>query len=414
MINVQTRHALSLPNKSDMNWNDFKKQFENELTDNILNYWVKEAYDTSRSTFFGRITNDGKKFPETALSAVLTTRILWTFSAAYRFYPTAIYKKMADEAFRVLVETFWDNENGGIYWSVFPDGKPDDTKKQFYAEAFFIYAMSEYWLAFKDEKAKQLAVSMFMLMEKYAFDPEFGGYIEANTADWKETTDQRLSPKDLDVKKSMNTHLHILEAYTNLYRIYKVPEVEKKVEHLLRVFLDKILDKETGHLILFFDKDWTVRSEIDSYGHDIEATWLMYEAAEVLGNKELIEEVEHVAEKMSEVTIKEGLADHGGMFYEKAEGHIQEQFDWWPQAEAVVGFFNTWQISKEEKYLEQAKKSWKFIQDYIIDKKNGEWFWGVDANLKPLRGDKVSAWKAPYHNGRMCMEMIRRINQVMK
>jgi mannobiose 2-epimerase len=397
-----------------MDWHNFKKQFENELTDNILNYWVKEVYDANRRTFFGRITNEGKKFPEAPLSAVFTTRILWTFSAAYRFYPTAIYKKMADEAYRILVETFWDNENGGIYWSVFPDGRPEDTKKQFYAEAFFMYAMSEYWLAFKDEKAKQLAVSMFMLMEKYAFDPEFGGYIEANTADWKETTDQRLSPKDLDVKKSMNTHLHILEAYTNLYRIYKVPEVEKKVEHLLRIFLDKILDKETGHLILFFDKDWTVRSEIDSYGHDIEATWLMYEAAEVLGNKELIEEVEHVAEKMSEVTIKEGLADHGGIFYEKAEGHIQEQFDWWPQAEAVVGFFNTWQISKEEKYLEQAKKSWKFIQDYIIDKKNGEWFWGVDANLKPLRGDKVSAWKAPYHNGRMCMEMIRRINMIEK
>ncbi len=395
-----------------MNWHNFKKQFENELTDNILNYWVKEVYDTKRKTFFGRITNDGQKFPDAPLSAVFTTRVLWTFSAAHRFYPTAIYKKMADEAFRILVETFWDNENGGIYWSVFPDGKPEDTKKQFYAEAFFIYALSEYWLAFKDEKAKQLAISMFMLMEKYAFDAEFGGYIEANTADWKETTDQRLSPKDLDVKKSMNTHLHILEAYTNLYRIHKVEEVEKKVEHLLRVFLDKILDEETGHLILFFDKDWTVRSEIDSYGHDIEATWLMHEAAEVLGKKEIIEEVEHVAIKMSEVAIKEGLAPHGGMYYEKAEGHLQEQFDWWPQAEAVVGFFNTYQITKDEKYLEHANKSWEFVQDHIIDNKNGEWFWGVDSNLKPLKTDKVSPWKAPYHNGRMCMEMIRRIDMI--
>ncbi|MCA1758238.1 MAG: AGE family epimerase/isomerase [Bacteroidales bacterium] len=393
-----------------MDWHNFKKQFENELTDNILNYWVKEVYDTKRRTFFGRITNDGKEFPEAVLSAVLTTRILWTFSAAYRFYPTVIYKKMADEAFRILMETFWDNENGGIYWSVFPNGKPEDTKKQFYAEAFFIYAMSEYWLAFKDEKAKQIAVSMFMLMEKYAFDPEFGGYIEANTADWKETTDQRLSPKDLNVKKSMNTHLHILEAYTNLYRVYKDDQLKDKLEHLIRVFLDKILDEKTGHLILFFDKDWTVRSEIDSYGHDIEATWLMHEAAEVLGNHDIIEEVEKVAVKMTDVTIKEGLAQHGGMLYEKAEGHLQEQFDWWPQAEAVVGFFNTYQITKDEKYLAYSKKSWEFIQDYIIDKKNGEWFWGVGADLKPLRGDKVGPWKGPYHNGRMCMEMIRRID----
>jgi mannobiose 2-epimerase len=397
-----------------MNWNDFKKQFENELTDNILNYWVKEVYDANRRTFFGRITNDGKKYPEAALSAVLTTRILWTFSAAYRFYPTAIYKKMADEAYRILIETFWDNENGGIYWSVFPDGKPQDTKKQFYAEAFFIYAMSEYWLAFKDEKARQIAVSMFMLMEKYAFDPEFGGYIEANTADWKETDDQRLSPKDLDVKKSMNTHLHILEAYTNLYRVYKDDQLKEKLEHLIRIFLDKILDEKTGHLILFFDKDWTVRSEIDSYGHDIEATWLMHEAAELLGNHDIVEEVEKVAVKMTDITIAEGLAPHGGMYYEKAEGHLQEQFDWWPQAEAVVGFFNTYQITKNIKYLEQAQKSWKFIHDHIIDKKNGEWFWGVGADLKPLRGDKVGPWKGPYHNGRMCMEMIRRINMIEK
>ncbi len=397
-----------------MNWNDFKKQFENELTDNILNFWVKEAYDTSRRTFFGRITNDGKKYPEAALSAVLTTRILWTFSAAYRFYPTAIYKKMADEAYRILTETFWDNENGGIYWSVFPDGKPDDTKKQFYAEAFFIYAMSEYWLAFKDERAKQLAVSMFMLMEKYAFDPDFGGYIEANTADWKETDDQRLSPKDLDVKKSMNTHLHILEAYTNLYRVYKDDQLKEKLEHLIRIFLDKILDEKTGHLILFFDKDWTVRSENDSYGHDIEATWLMHEAAEVLGNHDIVEEVEKVAVKMTNVTIAEGLAPHGGMYYEKAEGHLLEQFDWWPQAEAVVGFFNTFQITGDKKYLARCEKSWKFIQDHIIDKTKGEWFWGVGADLKPLRGDKVGPWKGPYHNGRMCMEMIRRIGLIEK
>lgn len=395
-----------------MNFKNLKKQFENELTDNILNYWAKEVYDIQRNTFFGRITNSGEKFPEAPLSAVFTTRVMWTFAAAYRIYPTALYNKMSDEAFRILLETFWDKENGGIYWSVNPDGTPLDTKKQFYAETFFIYALSEYYLAFKDEKAKQVAVSMFLLMEKYAFDPEFGGYIEANTADWKDTDDQRLSPKDLDVKKSMNTHLHILEAFTNLYRVYKDEQLKEKLEHLIRVFLDKILDAKTGHLILFFEKDWTIRSEIDSYGHDIEATWLLCEAAEVLGKKDLIEEVEHTIEKMWEVTADEGLAIHGGMYYEKEGSRVKEQFDWWPQAEAVVGFFNAWQITKEKKYLDLALKSWKFIQDYIIDKKNGEWFWAVNDKLEPIGTDKVSPWKAPYHNGRMCMEMIRRIESI--
>ena len=311
-----------------LNFKKIKKQFEHELTDNILNYWVNEVYDPKRKMFIGKISNDGEKFPEAPLSAVFITRVMWTFAASYRIYPTGLHKKMADEAFRILLENFWDQENGGIYWSVLPGGKPVDRKKQFYAEAFFIYALSEYYLAFRDEKAKQIAISMFMLIEKYAFDTELGGYIEANTADWKATDDQRLSPKELDVDKSMNTHLHILEAYTNLYRIYKDEKVKKQLEHLIRIFLDKIIDDKTGHLILFFDKDWQVRSEIDSYGHDIEFTWLLCEAAEVLGNKEIIEEVEKVALKVTAVTLKEGFAEHGGMYYEKENAHLLDEFHW--------------------------------------------------------------------------------------
>jgi len=395
-----------------IDFKSLKKEFENELTDNILNYWVKEVYDPQRKTFYGRISNDGIKYPDAPLSAVFTTRIMWTFAAAWRVYPTAIYKKMTDEAFRILLDYFWDSENGGIYWSIFPDGTPEDKKKQFYAEAFFIYALSEYYLAFRDEKAKQMAISMFMLMEKFAYDPEFGGYFEAKTADWKDTDDQRLSPKDKNVKKSMNTHLHILEAYSNFYRIYKDKQAKVKLEHLIRIFLEQIIDEKTGHLILFFDKDWTIRSQIDSYGHDIEATWLLCEAAELLGNEELEKEVKKVALRISEITLKEGLAEHGGMYYEKEGDKLKDQFDWWPQAETVVGFFNSWQISNVEKYLKQTIQTWGFIKKYIVDKKNGEWFRGVNSNLEPLNTDKVGPWKAPYHNARMCLEMIRRIEGI--
>lgn len=395
-----------------LNFNDFKQQLENELTDNILNFWVKEVYDPKQKMFIGRISNEGEKFHEAPLSAVFVSRIMWTFAAAYRVYPNNVYKNMADEAFLVLLENFWDQENGGISWSVFPNGKPENTKKQFYAQAFFIYALSEYYIAFKIEKAKQIAVSVFMLLEKYAYDTEFGGYIEAKTADWKDISDQRLSPKDLDVKKSMNTHLHILEAYTNLSRIYNNKQVKEQLEHLIRIFLDKIIDSKTGHLILFFDDDWTVRSKINSYGHNIESTWLLYEAAKELGNLEIIEELKRVILKITKITAEEGLAKNGGIYYEKDGIQLIEHFHWWVQAEAVLGFFNAWQISKTEKYLQLSSGGWEFIQENIIDKKNGEWFWGVDEKLKPLEEDKINTWKAPYHNARMCLEMIRRIQSL--
>lgn len=386
-----------------------KKQFEKELKDNILSFWVNEVYDSQRKIFYGRIENDMQKCADAPLSAVFMTRILWTFSAAYRTFPKPEYKNMADEAFRIILEQFWDHTNGGIYWSVFPDGQTDGTKKQFYAQAFFIYALSEYDLAFESEKAKQLSISMFMLLERYAFDDEFGGYFEANTADWKKPDDQRLSAKDLDVEKSMNTHLHILEAYTNLYRIYRDPQLEEKLEQLIRIFLDKIIDKQHEHLMLFFDADWKVHSKIDSYGHDIEASWLLCEAAEVLGNKQLLSEVQQVAVKISEQTVKVGLAKHGGLFYEKDDDNLCEEFHWWPQAEAVIGFFNAFQITGDSKYLELTKSSWEFIQKYIVDYKNGEWYWGVTSDFKPINETKVGPWKAPYHNTRMCLEMIRRI-----
>lgn len=392
-----------------MNLIELKNQFKNELTHNILNFWEKKVYDPERRTFFGKVSNDNHPFPDEPHSAVLITRILWAFSSAYRFSPKEKYKNIADEAYRILMENFWDNKNGGIFWHVNPCGRPVDTKKQFYAEAFFIYALSEYYLAFKNEKVKQLAVSMFMILEKFGAEPAFGGYIEAGTADWKEVEDRRLSPKDMNVRKSMNTHLHVLEAYTNLYRIWKDDSVKQKLESLIHIFLEKITDKKTGHFLLFFDDDWTPRSEIDSYGHDIEGSWLLIEAAGVLGDEMLINKVKPVVIKLVETTISEGWREHGGIVYEKEYGVLKEEFHWWPQAEAVIGFFNAWQITGETKYLELMEKGWKFIQEHIIDYKNGEWFWGVDKNFDLLPEEKVNGWKAPYHNSRMCLEMIHRI-----
>jgi cellobiose epimerase len=397
--------------KVDIDLQSLKKEFEAELQDNILPFWMNEVYDSQRRIFYGRITNDGQKYPDAPLSAVFVTRILWTFSSAYRLYQRDEYKKMADEAFRVLQEMFWDDVNGGIYWSVAPDGEVLDSRKQFYAEAFFIYALSEYYQAFHVEKSKQLAISVFMLIEKYAWDTENGGYIEARSADWQEAHDQRLSEKEMDVKKSMNTHLHILEAYTNLFRIWKSDDLERQLLQLMYIFHEIILDPANHHFRLFFDEDWTVRSETVSYGHDIEGSWLLYEAAELMKYDGILEKAEMIVLQMAEAAAREGLGKEGGMYNEKEGETLHEQYDWWPQAEAVIGFYNVYQLTQDDRYLALANQSWEFIKRYIIDSKNGDWYWGVNSQLIPLDQDKVNGWKAPYHNGRMCMEMIRRIKK---
>lgn len=384
-----------------------QKEFENELTSQILHFWVKEVYDSKRRSFYGRIDKDGRKYPEAPLTAILITRILWTFSAAYRQFPTAVYKRMADEAYRILQEWFTDKDHGGIYWSVLPDGSPADTTKQFYAQAFFLYALAEYHHTFRDDLSLQTAKNMFMLMEKHAHDSQYGGYFEACTANWQPTADQYLTPRNSGISKSMNTHLHILEAFTNLYRVWKDDLLEKRLTGLIRIFQDKITHPETFHFILFFDRDWSGRSAIESYGHDIEGSWLLTEAAEVLGDEEIAREMQILALKIAGVTEREAFGPEGGMYYEKEEEELKIRYDWWPQAESVVGFYNAWRMSGKEEYLHRSQKSWKFIQTYLSVKKHGEWLPGVDAQLNPLPQDLVSGWKAPYHNGRMCMEMIR-------
>lgn len=398
-----------------MDLQQLKAELEKELNGNILDYWIRKVYDPVGETFYGRLNLDETPDPSANKSAVLITRILWTFSAAYRVYPKPEYKQMADEAYRLLTHHFWDVENGGLFWEITGDHQPSDTKKQFYALAFGIYACSEYYLAFGNEQARQLAISLYMIIEAKSFNLANNGYTDVLSKDWERISGLRLSEKEIADTMTMNTHLHILEAYTNLCRIWPDEELRQKLENLLRLFLNKIVNRETWHFNLFFDENWNKVGGVDSYGHDIEGTWLMVEAAEVLCNPVLIAEAKEVAIQMGDVTLKEGIvAAHGGLWYEKENGHLLEEFHWWPQAEAVVGFFNLWQITCDKKYLGQTFKSWDFIKNYISDNQNGEWFWSLDRNLKPFPIEKVNGWKCPYHNGRMCLEVIRRIGRAFR
>ncbi|HXS57389.1 MAG TPA: AGE family epimerase/isomerase [Hanamia sp.] len=387
----------------------FKEDLENELQ-NILDFWENKTIDDLHGGFLGQIDNDNKIIPDAPKGSVLTSRILWTFSSAYNLIKSTDYLKTAERAFGYLRDHFIDKEYGGVFWTVDYKGNPLDTKKQIYALAFAIYGLSEYYIGSKNEEALLLAIDLYDTILKYSYDLENGGYIEALTRDWKEIDDLRLSNKDANEKKSMNTHLHLLEAFANLYRVWKNEKLEEKISELIYIFLNQIIDPETHHLILFFDEKWNPRSQIVSYGHDIEASWLIEEAAKIIGNEPLLQQVKDQSNNLA-IAASDGLDTDGGLWYEydlEKDDLVKEKHSW-PQAEAMVGFFNAWKNTGVDRSLNRSLDSWNFIQEHILDKKKGEWFWGIHADNTVMNEDKVGIWKCPYHNSRACMELIKRI-----
>ena len=379
-----------------------------ELTEDILPYWSKKICKGDTG-FYGRISGEEVIDPEAPVGAIMTSRILWTFSNAFRLFRREEYKTMAMQAKRLIINNFYDVEQGGIYWSINPDGTPLDTKKQIYAIAFCIYGLAEWNRASGDEEALELAKKLYRDIEKHSFDTCKNGYFEAFTREWGEIQDMRLSDKDANESKTMNTHLHVLEAYTGLYRVWKDGGLAAQLKNLIGIFLVRILGAD-AHLRLFFDDDWNCGYKIYSYGHDIEASWLLHEAALVLGDEATIGKVEKEVPRIA-AAAGEGFTAKGGMIYEKdnATGHIDGDRHWWVQAESVVGYFNLWQLTGEPSGLENSIECWEFIRNNLIDRENGEWFWSIRQDGTVNRtDDKAGFWKCPYHNGRMCMEIIER------
>lgn len=395
--------------------NELLKNYRHEIhqeLENILTYWIKNTVDLRNGGFYGKIDNANKIDEKASKGAVLNSRILWTFSAAYNFTHKPAYLQTAERAFKYLTRYFIDKEFGGVYWTVDYRGNPADTKKQIYALSFAVYGLSEYYYASEDERAKQSAISLYNLIVDRSYDKINGGYIEALTRDWKEINDLRLSARDFNEKKSMNTHLHVLEGFANLYKIWPDETLKQRIAELIHIFLDHIIDKETNHLILFFDEEWNAKSNIISYGHDIEAAWLVQEAAEIIQDEELIEKVKTRSVKVAQAAAK-GLDEDGGLWYEKdvSANHLIKEKHWWPQAEAMVGFYNAYQVTADKSFLEMSINSWTFIKQYLLDSKHGEWYWGVKEDYSVMEGeDKAGLWKCPYHNGRACLEILKRIS----
>jgi len=387
-----------------------------QLFENILPFWKKYTIDNKYGGFFGQINNDLSVEEKAEKGLVLNARILWTFSAVYSKYHKQEDLELAKRAYQYIIDKFTDKEFGGYFWSLTYDGKPNTTKKQIYAQAFVIYGLVEYFKITGKKEVLEKAREIFVLMEEKSFDQLNNGYFEACNRDWSPTEDLRLSEKDMNEKKSMNTHLHILEAYTALYSVWKDPVLKRKLENIIRIFSQIILDQKDNHLILFFNEKWETKASIISYGHDIEASWLMHEAAIVSGNKELIEIIAKQSIKIAEGTL-EGLTSKGGMMHEtdRAGKHHEYEHEWWVQAEAIVGYLNAYVINRDPKFLESTLRVTKFIEKHVADKKDGEWFFRVDPEGNAITShEKAGFWKCPYHNTRACLEIMHRIELLRK
>ncbi|MDP2113027.1 MAG: AGE family epimerase/isomerase [Bacteroidota bacterium] len=383
-----------------------KQQVKEELTQNILPFWSQQMLDVENGGFYGCINGDGKLISEADKGGILNARILWSFSSAYLQEKNPLYLEMANRAKDFILKHFFDPVLGGTYWTISFDGKPVDTKKQIYSQAFFIYAFTEHYRASGDESSLRTAVGLFRLIENHSFDCEKNGYFEAYSRDWQLLEDLRLSEKDENEKKTMNTHLHILEAYTNLYRVWKDQTLGQQLGNLILIFTEKIVNQKTKHLNLFFDENWNTKSTIVSYGHDIEASWLIDEAARVLGDQDLLTKVQKLCIGIAEAAC-EGLQPDGSLVYELDKGHLETDRHWWVNAEGVIGFLNAFELTGDHEWLEKSLNCWKYIQENLIDTENGEWFWSIsDDGTVNRDGDKAGFWKCPYHNSRMCLEVM--------
>ncbi len=420
-----------------------KSEVLDVLENNILRFWLDKMQDKENGGFYGQMTGEGELVKTADKGGILNARILWSFSAAYRVLRKPEYLEAATRAKEYIIEHFIDEEFGGTYWSLDYKGNPKDTKKQFYAIGFMIYGLSEYARATGDHEALEYAIQLYECIEEHSLDKQYNGYIEACTREWGEIADMRLSELDANFPKSQNTHLHIIEPYTNLFRALKeldaienatndyglkpyvgqfttvnisvdpdiVIRLEASLRNLINIFTDKIMNPQTHHLDLFFDMDWKREAgALESYGHDIECSWLLHEAALVLGDDIVLKKVEPIVQMVAKASEK-GLNEDGSMVHEANldTGYVDTDRHWWVQAENVVGWINIYQYFGDEDAIQKALNGWQYIKYNLIDREGGEWWWSRDPQRNINRkDDKAGFWKCPYHNSRMCLEILER------
>jgi len=396
-----------------MNWQNLKESVEKELHSNILPYWMDHIQDQSGG-LYGEISNENTILPEAPKGLVMISRFLWTYAEAYRTSGRKEYLQFAGEIKDYLLSALSDRENGGFYWLIDSNDLPLDNKKVLYGHAFALYGLSTYQMIAPSEENEKLCLEIFSLMEKHGRDWEKDGYIEACNRDWSYGGANNLGADDQACDKSMNTNLHLLEAYTRYYFQSRRDDVKEALISLISVITEKIYNSVTGHQKLYFSMDWTPSGDIESYGHDVETSWLIWEALEILEDEDLKTKYRETVLKLLDVSSSKATAPDGSLYNEQQEGHLDKVRIWWVQAEYAVSLMNGYEMTGKDEYREKLKKLWDYIIDNQSDKTNGEWFWGINDDGSILNREKGGMWKTLYHNGRACIELIHRIDKQIR
>ena len=375
------------------------------LENNILRYWL--TLRDPRGGFYGEVLSSGEIQADAPRGVILNARIIWAFSAAYQLLPKAEYLAAAEVAKDWFLAHFCDAENGGVYWSVSAEGERLDDKKQLYAQGFAIYGLSELYKVTRDAKVLAAAAALFQIVEDRFADREHGGYIEALARDFSPLADMSLSAHAINADKPRNSHLHIMEAYANLYKVWPDPSLKDALIRLIDLTCTNIMGPD-GHLQLYFRRDWSVLPGAVSYGHDIETSWLLLECAMATRDLDVVSRIRPFAATLGRAG-NEGLLADGSMLYEKMpDGSFDESRQWWVQAETVVGNLWLWKYHGDNAAANRALACWAFIRDRLVDDAGGDWYWAILPDGSPdLDQPKAGFWKCPYHNARMCLEILK-------
>lgn len=380
-----------------------------EAKDRILPFWMN-LKDEEFGSYYGVIDRDLNLDKKGDKGGIATARLLWSFAAAYNTFKDKTYLEHSEYAYEFLMTKVMDSEHGGLFWLLSYDGKVVDDRKHVYAQSFGIYALAEYYKACRKEEVLNEAFKLFELIESKGYNKENQVYGEEYTSDWQLQANEMLSENGVQADITTNTLLHILEGYTNLYRVSKNTEVGQKLKELVDIFINKIWDKKTNHMRIFFDYHWNEIIDLKSYGHDIEATWLVDEALKLLDleeDKDYSEFVVSIADNIRKVAIDKS----GCLVYEESNGIVNKERVWWCQAEAIVGFINMYNRTGYKSYKTIAEELWAYTKRYIVDKREGgEWHAVLDEYGKPLYDPIVEPWKTPYHNLRACIEVVNRLS----